>query len=249
MEKLKVLKNTQIIILGVCIAFATIISSLIFSKAILEFRKFTNQVIEVTGSAERKIISDYIVWEASFYRTAYELKNAYASIKNDLKRVRKYLLKAGIKENELIIYPVSTEVLHKKTEKGYSTNIVEGYQLTQKIEVRSHDVQKIDRIARESTELIEQGIQFISEPPKYFYTKLSNLKIEMLKEAAANAKQRAIQIAKSTGNKIGPIRSAKMGVFQITPITSTDVSWYGINDTSSLEKKIMAVVKARFAIE
>jgi len=71
----------------------------------------------------------------------------------------------------------------------------------------------------------------------------------MLAKATEDAKQRAISMANSTGNKIGAIRSAKMGVFQITPVTSTDVSWYGENDTSSLEKKVMAVVTASFAIE
>jgi hypothetical protein len=60
---------------------------------------------------------------------------------------------------------------------------------------------------------------------------------------------RAENMVKATGNKIGSIRSAKMGVFQITPITSTDVSDWGVNDTSSLEKKVMAVVSASFAIE
>jgi hypothetical protein len=54
---------------------------------------------------------------------------------------------------------------------------------------------------------------------------------------------------KASENKIGFLRSAKMGVFQITPITSTDVSDYGYNDTSSLDKKVMAVVSASFAIE
>ena len=71
----------------------------------------------------------------------------------------------------------------------------------------------------------------------------------MLSKATEDAKSRAISMAQSTGNKIGVIRSAKMGVFQITPATSTDVSWYGENDTSSLEKKVMAVVTASFSIE
>lgn len=51
------------------------------------------------------------------------------------------------------------------------------------------------------------------------------------------------------GNKIGLMRSAKLGVFQRTPVNSYEVSWYGRNDTSSLEKKVMAVVSASFAIE
>ena len=71
----------------------------------------------------------------------------------------------------------------------------------------------------------------------------------MLALAAENAKQRAENMVKATGNKIGFIRSAKMGVFQITPINSTEVSGEGENDTSALEKKVTAVVNAAFSIE
>jgi hypothetical protein len=71
----------------------------------------------------------------------------------------------------------------------------------------------------------------------------------MLGKATENAKQRATSMAQSTGNKIGLMRSAKMGVFQITSPTSTDVSDSGQNDTWSLDKKVMAVVSVSFAIE
>jgi hypothetical protein len=139
-------------------------------------------------------------------------------------------------------------MLYRKNEKGHDTNEIEAYLLSQGIEVKSHDVSRIDAVSRQSTELINQDIQFISEPPKYFYTKLAELKVEMLAKATENARERAVSMAKSTGNRIGVIRSARMGVFQITPATSTDISWYGENDTSSLEKKVMAVVAATFSI-
>ena len=107
----------------------------------------------------------------------------------------------------------------------------------------------MDRVSRESTELIDQNIDFESSAPEYFYTKLDELKIEMLAKATENAKARAENMVKATGNKIGSIRSAKMGVFQITPINSTEVSDWGVNDTTSLEKRVTAVVTASFAID
>jgi hypothetical protein len=85
-------------------------------------------------------------------------------------------------------------------------------------------------------------------PPQYFYTKLSDMKVDMLADATLNAKKRAEKIAINGGGKIGPLRSTKMGVFQITPVYSNEVSDYGINDTSSLEKKITAVVNVEFYI-
>jgi uncharacterized protein len=249
MEGLKVLRNTQVIILGVCIAAATIISTVILSQGLLKIKKFSNEVIAVTGSAEKKIVSDYIVWKAAFSRRAPELKTAYSNLQGDLTKVKDYLTSKGVKNEELVISQVSTRVLYKKDEKGNETNEIEGYLLSQNIEVKSYDIQRIDNVSRESTELITQDIQFISQAPEFFYTKLGELKVEMLSKATEDAKQRAISMVKSTGNKVGFMRSAKMGVFQIMPVTSTEVSWYGENDTSSIEKKVMAVVNASFAIE
>jgi hypothetical protein len=249
MEGGKILRNSQIVILGICIAVATIASSVILSQGFLKVMKFTREQISVTGSATEEIKSDYIVWQGWFSRREADLKTAYKKVKEDLDRVKAYLVSKGVGDKEAIISQVSTETIYKKNEKGNDTNDIQGYRVTQSIEIRSNEVDKIDTVSRDVTELIDQGIEFTSAAPQYFYTKLDELKIEMLARATQNAKQRAENMAKATGNKIGFMRSAKMGVFQITPITSTDVSDWGINDTTSLDKKVMAVVTASFAID
>jgi len=131
---------------------------------------------------------------------------------------------------------------------GRETGEIKGYGLTQTIEIRSKQVDKITNVSRESSELFNKGINLQSMPPQYFYTKLSDMKVDMLADATLNAKKRAEKIAINGGGKIGPLRSTKMGVFQITPVYSNEVSDYGINDTSSLEKKITAVVNVEFYI-
>lgn len=248
MEGIKVLRSTQIIILGICFVVATIVSTVIFSQGLIKIKKFSSEVIKVTGSAEKNIVSDYMVWTSSFSRKDLKMVDAFSKLKEDLVTVKEYLSNNGVKQEELIIYPVATEVLYKKTEKGTNTNEIEGYRLTQGLEIRSKDITKTTDISRRSTELIEKGIEFMSYAPEYFYTKLPELKLEMLSEATSNAKKRAEQMAVSTGNKIGVMRSARMGVFQITPVNSFDVSDYGYNDTSSLEKKVNAVVNVEFSI-
>ncbi|MDP8252851.1 MAG: SIMPL domain-containing protein [Candidatus Kaelpia aquatica] len=243
------LKNIQIIILGLCIVCATVFSTVILSKGVIQVKKLTEEIIEVSGSAEKDIVSDYIVWTSELRRRDIELKDAYAQLKDDLKKVKAYLLSKGIKDGEIVVSQVKNVTLYKKTEEGHNTNEIEGYLVAQEIEVRSYDVNKITDISRQSTELLDQGIQFMSDAPEYFYTSLSDLKIEMLARATENAKERAVRIAASTGSKIGVIRSAKMGTFQINPINSYDVSWYGNHDTSSLEKKVIAIVHAKFGVE
>ena len=249
MENGNFLKNSQIIVLGICIAVATIVSSVILSGGFLKVMKFTREQISVTGSATKEIRSDYIVWKGDFSRREADLKTAYTNLKSDLDKVKAYLGSKGVKEDELTICQVATEIIYKKNEKGNDTNDIQGYRLSQSVEIRSNDVAKIDKVAREVTELINQGIEFTSPAPEYFYTKLDELKIEMLAKATENAKQRAESMVKATGNKIGFMRNARMGVFQITPVTSTDVSNWGVNDTTSLDKKVMAVVTVSFAIE
>jgi hypothetical protein len=243
------LKNTQIVILGVCIAAATVAASLIFSKGLLEMKKFSTEVISVTGSAEKKIVSDLIVWRAEFSRRNIDLVIASALLKEDLKTVKDYLVAKGIDEKMIVVLPVDTRILYKKNEKGNDLNEIEGYQLTQRIEIKSQEVEKIGAVSRASTELIDKGIQFISNAPDYFYTKLAELKLAMLSEATQDAKKRAEKMAAATGNKVGFMRSAKMGVFQITPVNSLAVSDWGENDTTSYEKRVTGVVRADFAIK
>jgi len=248
MEGIKFLRSTQIIILGICFVVATITSTVILSKGLLAIKKFSGQVITVTGSAEKKITSDFMVWKLNFSRRDIKMVAAFDLLKEDLNIVKGYLVGKGIKEGEIIIAPVATTVLHKKNEKGNDTNEIEGYILAQEIEVRSGDVVKVTDVSRQATELIEKGLEVISQSPEYFYTKLPELKLAMLSEATDNAKKRAESMAKASGNKIGSIRSARMGVFQITPVNSYDVSDWGMNDTTSLEKKVNAVVNVEFAI-
>jgi len=249
MEGGNFLKNSQIIILGICIAAATIVSSMILSGGILKVMKFTREQISVTGSATEEIRSDYIIWKGNFSRRDTSLKAAYASLKSDLEKIKGYLGSKGVAETDINVSSVATTTVYKKNKEGNDTNDIQYYVLYQSVEIRSNDVGKITDVSREATELIDQGIELESQAPEYFYMKLDELKIKMLAKASENAKLRAENMVKAAGNKIGLMRSARMGVFQITPATSTDISDYGMNDTTSLDKKVMAVVTVSFAIE
>ena len=249
MDSLRVLRSSQVIILGGCIAVATIGSSIILSSAFLKFQKATHEVITVTGSANKPITSDYVVWSANFDVRDADLSKGYKRLGSDLAKVKQYLQAKGIKPDELTIPQVGTQQLYKKDSKGNDTNELIDYRLSQSIEVHSVNVTNVTAISRAITELIDQGIQLNSGAPQYHYRKLDELKLEMLARATENAKQRAANMANATGNHIGVIRSAKMGVFQIAPINSNEVTDYGVNDLSSMDKKVTAVVNATFAIE
>ena len=232
---------------AVALALSLIISSLILGWSYKNSKK-GDEAITVTGSAKKRITSDLVLWSAGVSSQAPQLADAYKQLSNDIPKIKQYLLSKGIPEDQMTVSSISTTTLKAKDSDGNETSEITGYSLGQQIEVRSIDVQKIAAIAREATELINQGILIESSAPKYYYTKIGDLKIEMLGEAAKDAKERAERIASSTGNSIGSVKSAKMGVLQITAADSTDVSDYGVFDTTTIEKDMTAVVNVSFAV-
>ncbi len=233
---------------GAALAIGLIISSLIFGWFYSSSKK-GDEAITVTGSAKRRITSDLVVWNAGISSQSGELQEAYRGLSENIPKIKQYLVQKGIPEEQMTVSSITTSTLKRQDANGNETSEISGYSLSQQIEVRSNDVGRISQIAREATELINQGILIESRAPQYYYTKIGDLKIEMLGEAAKDAKERAERIASSTGNSIGSVRSARMGVLQITAADSTEVSDYGTYDTGTIEKDITAVVNVSFAVD
>jgi len=206
--------------------------------------------ITVTGSAKKTIRADLAVWRGSFHAQSPRIEDAYAELEASARRVRAYLVGKGFADSALVFSQVQTQTQFRRSREGMelSGGAPEGYRLVQTVEVRSRDVERLERLARESTELIRQGVRFESYPPEYLVTRLADLKVEMLAAATRDAKARASEMARNAGSKVGRLRSARMGVFQVTPANSTMVTDYGINDTSSIEKDITSVVSVSFEI-
>jgi hypothetical protein len=233
---------------GLMLAIGLVISSLTFGWFYAK-NKRSDEAITVTGSAKKRISSDLVIWSAGVTAQAGSLSEAYKQVAESTPKIKQYLLSKGIPEGQMTVSSISTTTQKGRDADGNETSEITGYSLSQQIEVRSGDVQRIAQIAREATELINQGILVESKPPQYYYTQIGDLKVEMLGEAARDAKERAERIAASTGSSIGTVRSAKMGVLQITAADSTDVSDYGVYDTSTIEKDMTAVVNISFAVE
>lgn len=88
-----------------------------------------------------------------------------------------------------------------------------------------------------------------SSPVKYIYTKLADIKVQMAAEAAKDARIRAEQVVKQSGSSLGPLLNARLGVMQINPALSTDVSGEGNNDQTSLDKDVISVVSSTFEVQ
>ena len=209
--------------------------------------------ISVTGLGKADFTSDLIVWEGSFSEESINLQQAYNDLEKDKKIISDYLLSKGITANELVFNAVNSrkDTRGKYTTEGkYMGEEFLGYVLTQSLQINSNDVEKVETVSREITELLNKGIQFYSQAPRYYYTKLADLKIEMISKATADAKTRAEQIAVNSGGTLGKLISAKMGIFQITGQNSNeDYSWGGTYNTESKEKTASITMKLDYEVD
>ncbi len=240
--------NLSAIIFGLAI----IIGAYLLGNAYTNRNKIDG-TISVTGLGNADFTSDLIVWEGSFSKESSNLEKAYSDLEKDKKIISEYLLSKGITNKELVFNAVNSRknMQAKYTADGkYIGDEFLGYVLTQSLQVDSNDVEKVENISREITELLNKGIQFYSQAPRYYYTKLADLKIEMISKATADARTRAEMIAKNSGGKLGELISAKMGIFQITGQNSNeDYSWGGTYNTDSKEKTASITMKLDYKVD
>jgi len=237
---------------AIIIALSIIVTAAIFAGAYKA--KFKKQVtISVTGLAEKSFASDLIVWRGEYQRRSLDLKSAYALIKNDETNVRQYLKSNNLTDKEYVFSSISIEkeFTPKLNNEGKQiSSVFSGYKLTQMVTVESKNIDKVEVVSREVTKLIESGIEISSLEPSYFYTKLSELKIDLLAKASADAKKRAETIAINSGGALGKLLKADMGVFQITaPNSNEDFSYGGAFNTSSKNKKASITIRINYAIK
>jgi uncharacterized protein len=229
------------------LAVALAIGLVAISISLKDIRSAGDQVA-VTGSAKRTIRSDFAVWRSSIATQSADLAEASAQLSRNGTRVRAFFREQGIADSLVIVRPIETYGIPEIVGEGRETGRILAYRLTQTYEVRSPDVDGITKLTQQASSLIAQGIPLGSQPPEYLYTKLADIRVQLLEEATADAKLRAEAIARSTGADVGTVREARMGVFQITPRYSTEVSDYGVNDVTSIEKDVQAVVRVTFAL-
>jgi len=216
--------------------------------------KFTSsETVSVTGMSEIDFTSDLIVWGGSFSRNAINLKDAYAALKQDEIALKMYLISKGIADSNIVFSSVSMlkNFQHLYDEKGNEkSEVFSGYTLTGNVRVESHEIEKVEKLSREITEVLEKGIELNSNTPEYYYTKLNELKIGLLAKASEDAKTRAVTIAKNSGASLGGIKRANMGVFQITGKNVNETYSYGGSfNTSSKLKTASITLKVEYQLK
>ncbi|BCM92500.1 hypothetical protein IAD21_04380 [Abditibacteriota bacterium] len=244
---------TSIFVLG------TIVCSAIWTQAFIRARG-QEAIVRVVGSARRQIRSDFIIWDGSVDKTAPTVAQAFASVKSKMAMTRAYLVGKGVPDKDIVSQGVSVETLYVQprtttlpngtvTTEASSGTQVAGYKLTQSLEVHSDKVDIVDAATRDTSDLLNKGVVLSAQAPTYLYTKMSELKVAMQAEAAKDALNRAQAMASNAGCRLGDVRYVRMQTPSITPYYDKSEDDGGIDDTSAIDKKIVAIVVVGYLVK
>ena len=214
------------------------------------FRQGENK-IKVTGMAEKQITSDLIVWNITVSGKASTKSAAYTEFNRSNHMIRQYLRENSIPDSAISTNSVSIE---KQTKSVYDTQaeryfeLDDGYLVSQDITITSRNLPIVERVCQKISVLYGRDVNFSSSDPLYYYTKLDDLKMQLLNEASIDAYKRAETIAEGCNASVGRLQSSTMGVFQIVGLDSSeDYSWGGTFNTSDKEKRASITIRAVYS--
>lgn len=246
-----IMKN-QSSIVALIIVLGAIISVAIGAGSI-RHRNDGPRTISVKGMASRDFTSDLAVWSIKVKVHSQDPQSGFRTLSSHRQEVVSFLKQYGFDDSQI----ESQNVTYYEVENSYWNEAAgrtiyqkDGYMVSQEITITSTEVTKVEKTSKEIGNLIEKGITVESNAPAYHYTKLSDLKKEMLGAAAEDARARAKQIAHESKSGLGQLRKANMGVFQILgKYTDEDYSWGGTYNTTSIEKTATITVSSEFLLK
>lgn len=233
----------------VILGCSIIISVVVLSSAITFYGR-NQAVIAVTGLGETTFTSDKIVWQANLSAENTDKLAGYKQMERNRSIVAKYLKDNGVTDDEITFSFVNTEKEYTSiysNEGNYMGSRFAGYSFSQRVTVTSNDVEKVERISREISSLVAQDVDIESNTPDYYYTRLDDLKLELIEKASRDARMRAENIVTNAGAKLGKATGARLGVFQITSANGDEeYSYGGTFNTESKEKKARITVRMEY---
>ena len=229
-----------------------LLAAIVVAAAYTEGHKPAMGTITVTGLGETEFTSDLIVIEGTVAAENYDAAEAYRTLEQSREKMVSFLESKGVKaENISFNMPYTYKKTRSVYEDGeYRGEQFEGYSISQSFTIESKDVDTTESAARELPSLIAEGINISVHNPMYYYTGLEDVKLSLLSAAAADARDRAMNIAQSSQSELGELKLSRAGVFQITAATGDEeFSAGGSFNLSSREKKARVTVRSEFYIK
>lgn len=180
--------------------------------------KSLDRTVTVKGLSEREVPANVAIWPITFQEAGNDLNQLFSTIQKNNERVVRFLENRGFKPEEISVSPPG--ILDKQAE-GYagSQQIKFRYSGNSTITVYSEQVDDVRKAMNELVELGKQGIAIARSnyqtQTEFLYTKLNEIKPEMIEEATKNAREVAEKFARDSNSRLGKIKTARQGQFSI----------------------------------
>jgi hypothetical protein len=228
----------------IALSIAVIVAGIVLAHAFRDVKK-RRDTITVTGSAREPITANQASWRLTVTEQKRNAADASRLLRGEVTAVKAFLREGGISEEDVTLPPIT---INKVQRRIASKRFVTEYVLAQSFQITTGDVDKLDATAGSVTTLLEQGLTLTVGRLSYSSTELTEARLKALQAATKNASERAKTIVEGVGGHLGGVRSASLGVYQIVPRNSNEISDYGINDTSTKDKDVIAVVSVTFGV-
>lgn len=173
--------------------------------------------VTVKGLAEMEVAADKVTWPLLYKELGNDLPTLYEQIKRTNRAITDFLKRNGIKDSEITVN--APEIVDRQADRYSNDPLPYRYNVTSVITVTSSQVELVNQLIKEQSELLKQGIAIISgdyrASVEYEYTSLNKIKPQMIEEATKNAREAAEKFAKDSDSKLGSIKRANQGQFNI----------------------------------
>ena len=207
-------------LLGISIFLGLSALGYLLAGAAIHYKEYERSVT-VKGLSERELPADIVIWPIVFTEAGNDLGGLYASIEASTKKIKDFLVAKGIDSSEI---NASTPSITDKLAQQYNNNITKAefrYTAVQTVTVYSSKVDLVRKVMTELAELGKQGIAFTGgdyqNQNEYIFTGLNKIKPEMIQEATTKAREVALKFAEDSNSKLGKIKQASQGQFEINP--------------------------------
>ncbi len=210
--------RTSSLILGLCLLAGLTLLGILLGNAALDFKQLDRSVT-VKGLAERELNANIVIWPIQFTLADNDLQQLYESIERDSKKIRTFLAANGVNLDE--ISQAAPAITDKSANMyGGDSGAPFRYTAQQTVTVYSENIAAVRTTMSLMPELGKQGIVLTGgyeSQPEYLFTRLNEVKPEMIEEATRKAREVAEKFAADSASTLGKIKQARQGQFSISP--------------------------------
>ncbi len=209
--------NALILGLGILLGLGVLGHQL--ADAAIRFKEY-ERTVNVKGLAEQEYPADVVIWPIQFAEASNNLEELYSAIDRGAEKIRQFLLAKGLSDEEITIAMAS---ITDKSARDFDSGVRAEFRYTaqQTVTVYSSQVDKVRGVMGSLSELGKQGIALTGgnyqSQPQYLFTRLNEVKPEMIEEATRKAREVAEKFAEDSQSRLGKIKRASQGQFSISP--------------------------------